>query len=319
MEIIKHFEIYITAQKATGIQFAVLASDDQLCDGTNIVFTSTITPALSASPTVESVPLGAWGETVTKIQSYNISSDGTTSPAMSNLSRYLHGTTKPTYGTYVEFTGSFTSTSQAAIYTKGSAGAQSVDIQIDGVSQGVFAVNGTQNHSVPVSAGTHTIKFIGVGKDWIEVEKYLFTDVAKAVTYQWYLNSSPMPGEEASTFTSTTLNDADQILVKASSGAFNCFVPEITSNTVTMNCLATSTSEISSDAYFSVYPNPSAQSFIIESDYSFEACVYDLTGKLERSILVLANELVRFGADLSPGIYMVVDASTGKTMKLIKQ
>lgn len=302
-----------------GHEISLSASDHQLCDGTNILFSTDVTPSLSSIPVVESVPLGGFGENITTIQSYTIGGDGSTSPSMSNLSRYLHGTTKPTFGTFVEFTGSFSNTSQASIFSKASAGAQSVEIQIDGVSQGTFAINGVQNHSVSVPEGVHTIKFIGVGNDWISVEKYVFTDVQEQINYQWYLNGDLLPTETSNTYESTSLSHGDHLLAKASSDGFNCSVPEISSNTITMNCLATSLQDLAQGNSFRVFPNPSVDNFVIQSDQNFEARVYDSAGKLVDVITVNANTSQTFGSDLQQGIYLIIDTSSAKSMKLIKR
>lgn len=307
---------YITTNPSHEI--ILTASDNTICDGTNIIFTTDITPIISGSSDVTSIPLGAWGENVTTIQSYDLNYDGTTSPSLSNLSRFLHGTGKPTFGTYVEFTGSFSSTSQASIYSKATSGAQSVEIFIDGNSEGVFAMNGIQNHSVNVPEGTHTIRFEGVGNDWISVEKYVFTDIKEEITYEWFLNNSPLPSESSNSYASSLLNDEDEISVSASSQGFNCAVPTINSNVIKMNCLPTSINGDLESELFKVFPNPSSYNFTINSEKEFAAQIFDGSGKLIETINVQGDVPYNFGANLPAGIYLIVDLSSAKSVRVIK-
>jgi PKD repeat protein len=308
---------YITIN--SGHTIVLSASDNQTCDGTNIVFNGTISPSLPSLPLLESVPTGAWGENVTTIQSYDIDSDSSTTPSLSNLSRFLHGTSKPSYGTYVEFTGVFSSTSIASIHAKSSSGSQSVEIQIDSISQGVFPVTGTQIHGVPVPAGKHTVKFIGVGNDWIEVDKYTFTDVAQTAAYEWFLNGSPLSDETSNTFASTLLNNGDSISVNASSNEFNCSILTISSNVIPMSCMVTSARTSENTILFQVFPNPSTRTFTLNSYGNTTIYVYGLTGQLLEIITTKRDNSFTFGQNYPKGVYLLVDRAEGKTIKLIKQ
>jgi|TARA_B110000093_G_scaffold183408_1_gene234469 PKD repeat protein len=308
---------YLTVN--VGHSLALTVSDNQNCDGSNLIFNSTISPSLLSLPLLESVPTGAWGENVTTIQSYTIASDSSTTPSLSNLSRFLHGTSKPTYGTYVEFTGNFSSTSIASIHTKSSSGSQNLEIQIDSISQGVFPVTGANIHSVTVPAGQHTLKFIGVGNDWIEVDKYTFTDVAQTAAYEWLLNGTLLTGEISNTFTSALLIDSDSISVNASNNEFNCSVPTISSNGIKMNCIVTAARSIENTNLFQVFPNPSTGTFTLKRYRNSTVYVYRLTGQLLETNTTNKEKAYTFGQNYLKGVYLLVDKVEGKAIKLIKQ
>jgi hypothetical protein len=75
------------------------------------------------------------------------------------------------------------------------------------------------------------------------------------------------------------------------------------------------------------YPNPSASDFSLMleggNDEKVQVIVYDITGKPVKTIenSLIKQQVIRFGADLRPGIYMaeVKQGNNRKTIKLVKQ
>lgn len=311
---------YVTVN--TGHQVALVASDMHTCNGTEITFNSTITPTLVVNPSVVLVPSGAGGFThVTTIKTYDVNSDGTSTPDLTNLSRYLHGSGKPKYTNYVNFSGYFSATSTASITSKATSGSQSLEISIDDVIQGTSVLNGVQTYSANVPQGFHKITFKNTSTDWIEVDQYVFTDIEEKISYKWYLNSNLLGYETSKNLASTTLNHLDKINVVASSSVFNCAVPSLTSNEITMDCKVTSVDSKPHAGSLTAFPNPSSGEFTLLADKDQFVQVFNNMGMEVFSVNLLKGQAFTTALSLSPGIYLVVatnERTSGEILKIIK-
>ncbi|MBY0425301.1 MAG: T9SS type A sorting domain-containing protein [Cytophagales bacterium] len=110
-----------------------------------------------------------------------IQSDGSVTN-ISDLSSYLQGSWQGTRSREATFTVNFQSTGVAAVNFSGSssAGSNSLQIYLDGSLQSTNAIasgaGGT--YSVTgISPGSHTIRFLSNGQDWLQVNNFTFTNV----------------------------------------------------------------------------------------------------------------------------------------------
>ena len=128
------------------------------------------------------VPLLGWAECATE-SSLLIDASGTVPTASDALSRYLYGARwnrryrrPPTFRVDYPKAGSFT------VRTGGGTGKQPrLRIRIDGVPCLKTRARPAQSYRVAVPAGAHTIEVDNVGKDWISISAYEFSEIGSAL------------------------------------------------------------------------------------------------------------------------------------------
>lgn len=286
-----------------GHKIDVFASDDQRCDGSTTSFTSQSSPSFIPAALVTGKGSGGFNSTATQIQKYSVSHDGTISPSISNnLSKYLFGLWKSTWGTWVEFTANFDNNGTFYLKSKSTSGPQTVEAFIDGVSQGTMTMNNTGTFSVNAPIGTHVVKFAITSQDWVNVEEYGFTNLIPKIDYQWKLNNNNLTGDTIGSLLLSSLIHSDKIILEATSSDFNCLVPSLLSNEIEMNCVVTEQNEVS-ERSLKVYPNPFSEFFTISATGIIKANIYNSSGQLISSNLEV-NKTIHM-QDLPPGVYFL--------------
>jgi hypothetical protein len=110
------------------------------------------------------------------------------------------------------------------------------------------------------------------------------------VSYQWYLNGSPIDGATSASFDATESGAYQVTAINGCLSASNIF-----------NAIISGIADHSQNA-LSVFPNPADRSFIVEfaaGTASFE--IYDMTGKLIQNAITGGSN--RMELSLSPGFY----------------
>jgi len=120
-------------------------------------------------------PTAEW-EAGTPNPTITLNSSGQPTPAMSTVSRYLHGSWHSTLGQQVKFTltmpaaGIVGLTSQAVA----ASGTKTVSILDGTTTLGTHSFVGAESWEVALTAGTHTITFRNDGEDWVDVASFYF-------------------------------------------------------------------------------------------------------------------------------------------------
>ncbi len=286
-----------------GHKVDILTSDNQLCDGSTISFTSQLSPSFTPTLLVTGVGSGSFDSTATKVQQYSVSHDGTISPSISNnLSKYLFGSWKSTWGTWVEFTANFDNNGTFYLKAAATSGSQTVEAFIDGISQGTMVMNNTGTFSVNAPTGKHVVKFAITSQDWVNVEEYGFTNLIPAIDYKWKLNNNNLTDDTIDSLLLSSLIHSDKIILEATSLDFYCLVPSLLSNEIEMNCVVTGQNKLP-ERNITVFPNPFSESFTIVATGIITADIYNSSGQLIAPNLEV-NKTINT-QDLPSGVYFL--------------
>ena len=126
-------------------------------------------------------PAADWG--IAPANSFTISTDGTLTPASTQLCKYLYGSVWNTQNRNPPtFAITYTAAGQFRVSTAGSIGTSSrISIYLDGalLLNQVAATNTT--YSIDVAAGLHSIKVDNLGTDWAQISSYTFTGIGSPI------------------------------------------------------------------------------------------------------------------------------------------
>ncbi|MBX9850663.1 MAG: glycoside hydrolase family 5 protein, partial [Cytophagaceae bacterium] len=124
-----------------------------------------------------------WGYTnIPNPWSSTVTGDGDVA-GLNNLCRYLHGSFQGTRSREATFTVTFQSAGSAIcnLATSSGGGTNTLQIYVDGVLRNTWNIpnntGGTFTTTTGLTAGTHTIRFLSSGQDWLDVNNFQFTNV----------------------------------------------------------------------------------------------------------------------------------------------
>ena len=126
-------------------------------------------------------PVSDWG--IAPANSFTISTDGTLTPASTQLCKYLYGSVWNTQNRNPPtFAVTYPSTGQFRVSTAGSIGTSSrISIYLDGVLLLNEAAATNTTYSIDVAAGLHSIKVDNLGTDWAQINGYTFSNIGSPI------------------------------------------------------------------------------------------------------------------------------------------
>ena len=126
-------------------------------------------------------PVSDWG--IAPANSFTISTDGTLTPASTQLCKYLYGSVWNTQNRNPPtFAVTYPSAGQFRVSTAGSIGTSSrISIYLDGALLLNEAAATNTTYSIDVAAGLHSIKVDNLGTDWAQINGYTFSNIGSPI------------------------------------------------------------------------------------------------------------------------------------------
>jgi len=134
------------------------------------------------------------------------------------------------------------------------------------------------------------------------------------ITYQWYLDGTPVAGANAATYNATSHGNYSCRVTIISTGCFK----DSKQVGVTISCMALELNKSLKTVTF--FPNPSRGYFVINTtnlDPNTVIDIYDASGKLMESTRVYGAE-TKVGGRLAPGSYIAKIELHGQPIQVLK-